>query len=175
MPSHGCFLADHEALPLLHCAAHQLRLLLLEETVFRAGVGFSFVCFQHFRLDPDCGVQLLAGKWEDGTAVYVGLCRRKLLRVLSETCRNRVGIFSWRLRVGADGFTVSLGFLLCGIFLTSRYIFAEVLWHSRTQHEMWWWDDRVWYRLGAGMFFNAFAPCVLQLSNIISAKEALSL
>ena len=61
---------------------------------FRAGVGFSFMCFRHFRLDPDCGVQLLAGKWEDGTAVCAGHFKGKSLRVLSGTCRNRGGKFS---------------------------------------------------------------------------------
>ena len=74
--------------------------------------------------------------------------------------------FGGRLWVGADGFANSFGSSLCGIFSTSRYIFAEVLVHLRMQCKLWWWDDRGWCGCGDGMFFLVLAPGSFSCSSL---------
>jgi len=50
----------------------------------------------NFRLDPDCGVQLLAGKWKDGPAGGVEQFEGGLLVVLSGAFRCGVEDFGRR-------------------------------------------------------------------------------
>ena len=94
IPPHECFQAVWAAKWMRGDGAHRMRLRLAWQNSFSYVCGIFFCVLWLLRRDPDRGVQLLAGKWEDGTADGATHFKGKLLRLSSGACWKWNGRFS---------------------------------------------------------------------------------